>query len=105
MGPVYVTTTEGGALRRSLTRRERTRIVKRWYRPHHKAMTLAVDRVAGEGDFCIIVDCHSFSSRLLPHERDQEPHRPDVCVGTDDFHTPTELRDILVKAASSAGVP
>jgi N-formylglutamate deformylase len=62
------------------------------------------DRAESEGHFCTIVDCHSFSSRPLPHEPDQDPDRPDVCVGTDNFHTPTELRDALVTAASSAGL-
>jgi N-formylglutamate deformylase len=104
MGVVYVKTTEGGALRQNLTPMERTRIIERWYTPHHEALTLAVDRADSEGHFCIIVDCHSFSSRPLPHEPDQDPHRPDVCIGTDDFHTPTELRDALVTAALSAGL-
>jgi N-formylglutamate deformylase len=43
MGVVYVTTTEGGALRQNLTPKERTRIINCWYTPHHEAITLAVD--------------------------------------------------------------
>ncbi|MEZ2144783.1 N-formylglutamate amidohydrolase [Bradyrhizobium sp. DN5] len=56
-----------------------------------------------EGRSCIIVDCHSFSSRPLPHEPDQDPARPDICIGTDAWHTPARLRDELVAAASAAG--
>jgi N-formylglutamate deformylase len=104
MGAVYVTTTEGGALRQNLTPVERTRIIERWYIPHHKAITSAVERADREGHVCIIVDCHSFSSRPLPHEPDQDPYRPDICIGTDNFHMPTELRDSLLKSASSAGL-
>jgi N-formylglutamate deformylase len=104
MGVVYERTIEGGALRQNLTPMERTRLINRWYTPHHEAITLAVDRADSEGHFCIIIDCHSFSSRPLPHEPDRDPYRPDICIGTDNFHTPTELRDALVTAASSAGL-
>jgi N-formylglutamate deformylase len=104
MGVVYERTIEGGALRQNLTPMERTRLINRWYTPHHEAITLAVDRADIEGHFCIIIDCHSFSSRPLPHEPDRDPYRPDICIGTDNFHTPTELRDALVTAASSAGL-
>lgn len=42
---------------------------------------------------CLVVDCHSFASRALPYELDQSPDRPDVCLGTDAFHTPPALVD------------
>ena len=48
----------------------------------------------------LIVDCHSFASTPLPHEKDSSPDRPDVCIGTDPFHTDARLfatvRDALL---------
>ena len=41
--------------------------------------------------FCTIVDCHSFHATPLPYEPDQREVRPDICLGTDPFHTPPEL--------------
>ena len=40
---------------------------------------------------CLIVDGHSFSPTPLPFESDQDPIRPDICIGTDSFHTPAAL--------------
>jgi N-formylglutamate amidohydrolase len=103
MGAIYVKTSDGGRLREHLTPAERVRLVERWYRPHHQKLTQAVDDAIGEQNGCTIVDCHSFPSRPLPHEPDQDPDRPDICIGTDPWHTPARLRDELVAAASAAG--
>jgi N-formylglutamate amidohydrolase len=34
----------------------------------------------------------------LPYELDQDPGRPDICIGTDEYHTP----QALVRAAQQA---
>lgn len=44
---------------------------------------------------CLIIDCHSFSSKPLPYELDQNPKRPDICIGTDSFHTPKSVVSII----------
>lgn len=103
MGAVYVKTTDGRPLREHLTTAERARLIETWYRPHHQKLTDLAAQLIAEGRSCIIVDCHSFSSRPLPHEPDQDPARPDICIGTDDWHTPARLRDELIAAASAAG--
>jgi N-formylglutamate deformylase len=103
MGAVYVRTSDGRPLREHLTATERARLIEIWYRRHHEKLTESVEQLIAGGKSCIIVDCHSFSSRPLPHEPDQDPARPDICIGTDDWHTPARLRDELVAAASAAG--
>lgn len=103
MGAVYVKTTDGRPLRGHLTPTERTRLIETWYRPHHQRLTDSVVQLIADGRSCIIVDCHSFSSRPLPHEPDQDPVRPDICIGTDDWHTPAQLRDELVAETSARG--
>jgi N-formylglutamate amidohydrolase len=45
---------------------------------------------------CLVVDCHSFPSFPLPYELDQSPDRPDICIGTDAFHTPAKLADEVI---------
>jgi N-formylglutamate deformylase len=100
MGAVYTTTTPGGQLRATCSPVERARIMTRWYRPHHELLTLAVDQVLASEGRCLIVDCHSFPSKPLPHEFDQDPYRPDICVGTDPFHTSPDLVTAVVKAAN-----
>ena len=38
-----------------------------------------------------VLDCHSFATLPLASEPDQSPDRPDICIGTDPFHTPAAL--------------
>jgi N-formylglutamate amidohydrolase len=99
MGAVYVKTTDGPPPARASDGGRAGSA----YRPHHRKLTESVEQLIADGRNCIIVDCHCFSSRPLPHEPDQDPARPDICIGTDAWHTPTRLGDALVAAASAAG--
>jgi N-formylglutamate deformylase len=103
MGAVYTANSTGSRLRAALSPAERERIMARWYRPHHAMLTSATDQVLAREGRCLIVDCHSFSARPLPHEPDQDPKRPDICVGT-AFHTPAGLALALARAAREVGL-
>lgn len=46
-------------------------------------------------DSALILDCHSFSDIPLPYEPNQDD-RPDICIGTDDYHTPQKLTDYVM---------
>ncbi len=52
---------------------------------------------------CLVLDCHSFATIPLPSEPDQAPGRPDVCIGTDPFHTPPSLVSALAAALRREG--
>lgn len=39
----------------------------------------------------------------LIRELDQAPNRPDICIGTDDFHTPESLTAFLVNYFTDLG--
>lgn len=103
MGVVYTRTSDGTALRAPLTEAERSALLARWYVPHHDELAQRVASTVVKAGTCLIVDCHSFASRPLPHEPDQAPGRPDICIGTDGFHTPRWLRDAAVDAALASG--
>jgi N-formylglutamate deformylase len=87
MGAVYTRLSTGESLR-SLEPAERARLMAKWYYPHHAKITDAVDAALAAHGRCLILDIHSFSSRPLPHEPDQDPNRPEICIGTDTFHSP-----------------
>ncbi len=55
-----------------------------------------MNEVIARAGQCIIIDCHSFPSIALPYEMDQSKERPDICIGTDPFHTPSFLSDALI---------
>ncbi|MET7499912.1 N-formylglutamate amidohydrolase [Streptomyces microflavus] len=95
-----------GAVYTHTTHRERLRgpdfdqhpLLERYFHPYARAMTEAVDaRIAATGR-AVIVDVHSYPSTPLPYELHGTGPRPPVCLGTDPFHTPPELR-VLAEAA------
>lgn len=94
MGVVYTRTSHGAVLRDSPTPAERSALVKRFYEPHHDRLAAAVDAALQHHGSCLVVDCHSFASHPLPCDLDQDPDRPEVCLGTDPSHTPGWLVDL-----------
>jgi N-formylglutamate amidohydrolase len=87
MGALYTRLSTGEPLRH-LDPAQRRRLMASWYQPHHQRLTQAVDDALAEHGHCLIIDVHSFSSTPLPHEPDQDPQRPEICLGTDAFHSP-----------------
>ena len=103
MGAVYTKTSDGRPLRKALSDQEREDLLATYYRPHHEALAAAVEAVLAARGCCLIVDCHSFSSRPLPHELDQSHERPDICIGTDEYHTPGWLSDMALSLFQGGG--
>lgn len=83
-------------LLRALTAELREEVIQNYYRPHHNALTLAVQTQLDLEGSCLIVDCHSFPSTPLLKGIDQSSSRPDFNIGTDTFHTPQVLIDRAV---------
>ena len=73
------------------------------YDTHHMSLELAVDRTLHDHGSALVLDCHSFSPVPLPYEPDQNPDRPDICIGTDPSHTPEELIRITETFFTSRG--
>ena len=90
MGAVYTNTSSCETLRR-IEAEERERLLQRYYDPHHRLLTAAVEAKLQTHGRCLIVDGHSFHPTPLPYEPDQAPDRPDFCIGTDPYHTPEGL--------------
>ncbi len=76
---------------RNVSKNEREFIIENYYKPHHTKLTIACNAALTLFDTVVIVDCHSFSDEVLPHEPNKDGNRPDFCLGVDDFHTPLEL--------------
>lgn len=91
MGVVYTKTSAGKALFIAPTKGERNLLIDSYYRPHHKQLSDAVEAEIKRDNSALILDCHSFPSEPLPYELDQNPNRPDICIGTDEYHTPQRL--------------
>ncbi|MGO9832989.1 MAG: N-formylglutamate amidohydrolase, partial [Polyangiaceae bacterium] len=103
MGVVYERTAAGHPLRHAPSAEHRRDLLARFYEPHHAALTTAVEAALATHGACLLLDGHSFPTRPLPYEDDQEPDRPDMCIGTDASHTPAWLRDIAVHVFEKVG--
>lgn len=103
MGVIYTETSDGKALRQGLSTLERGRLLDAYYHPHQRRVQgAATDALSIHGK-CLLIDAHSFSSKPLPHEPDQSPNRCDICIGTDNFHTPSWLVEWLTAAFEKRG--
>lgn len=90
MGAVYEKTQDGRRLR-AISAEKREAMLRQFYDPHHAVLAWSVNELLQRFRRCLIIDVHSFPSRPLPYEMDQAPDRPDICLGTDDFHTPPQM--------------
>ena len=100
MGVVYTHTANGNALR-AIAEIERLDLINSYYHPHHNALTRMVNDCLEQHNQCLIIDCHSFPAQPLPYENDL--NRPDICIGTDAFHTQPELEATLVNSFQEYG--
>ncbi len=78
-------------------------VISAYYKPHHAQLTAMVEQQLCEKGKCLIVDCHSFPSKALPYE-DAGKLRPDVCIGTDAFHSPNRVTQSLLMAVKAHGL-
>jgi N-formylglutamate amidohydrolase len=99
MGVVYLRRHDGLPLRANAM--QKPSLIQDFYEPHHRALSELVSQHLRPFGRAIIIDCHSFPSVPLPYE--QDPRRPEICVGTDSFHTPQWLSTTLVSAFEGRG--
>ena len=90
MGSVYTRSHDGRPLR-ALDPEKREAMLRLFYDPHHAKFAWAVNEMLQRFPRCLIIDVHSFPSKPLPYEPAQTPERPDICIGTDDYHTPLHM--------------
>jgi N-formylglutamate deformylase len=104
MGAIYTKTSSGDALRRALDVAEREKVLAGYYDPYHKRLNQVAGGLLKTFGACLIIDGHSFPSKPLPYELDRSANRPDICIGTDAFHTPPGLRDMSVRFFKRQGL-
>ena len=102
MGAIYTNCSDGTPLK-SVTPEYRELLLRRYYDPYHAAFENAVKEKLEAHGKCLIIDGHSFPAKPLPYELDQNPPRPDICIGTDDYHTPQKLASALATAFTAKG--
>ena len=74
-----------------------------YYDRHHIKLTDLVDDQLSNHGKALIIDCHSFPTKPWPYERNKTGNRPEICLGTDPFHTSTEIEVSLTNAFQKQG--
>lgn len=103
MGAIYERTSGGRQLRHHPVPDEREELMNAWYHPHHQRLTQLVQEAIDQHGGVLLLDVHSFPSRPLPCELEQGLVRPDICIGTDEFHTPERLAQAFLRVFSDIG--
>jgi N-formylglutamate amidohydrolase len=103
MGVVYNQTSSGEALRHPIENKDRQTLIDDWYDPHHHKLINLTQQLLDKYNQVLLIDAHSFPSVPLPYEPDQELNRPQICIGTDSFHTPNALKRSFARQFEAAG--
>ena len=94
MGVIYTKDSYGRKLR-EINENERDLLLQNLYDPYHRAITEEVQELLNNFDGCLIINAHSFPAISLPYEASQELIRPQICLGTDVYHTPEDLIEFI----------
>jgi len=93
MGCIYKKTHDGNSLKND--EHIKDELINKFYKTHHENFSKIVDKKLIENNKVIIIDCHSFPKYPLPYELNQVMNRPEICIGTDNFHTSEKLRNLF----------
>lgn len=98
-GAVYERTSDGFVLR-DIDEKGRQELMSRFFTPYADAFTRLVDERLGADGAVTIIDLHSYPRHAHSYELHADGPRPEVCIGTDAFHTPEWLRSLATETFS-----
>lgn len=94
MGAIYRSCSDGSELK-AISSSHKEKVLSRYYDRYHTLFDKEVEKKLRKHGKCLIVDGHSFYDEPLPYEFDQNRSRPDICIGTDEYHTPGRIEETL----------
>ncbi len=97
MGVIYSNGHALNHIRRALTDDERAELIELYWE-HHNLLGKRVDQALKQFNKCLIIDLHSYPRLKLPYEP-SDGVRPELCIGTDNFHTPDNLINEITSIA------
>jgi N-formylglutamate amidohydrolase len=102
-GVVPALTTDGAKLR-SADPTERVALIDRYHAPYSATVSSVVSRAIDDLKRCTVIDLHAYPRDPWPVEPDHRAPRPQICLGTDPFHTPDELVVAAERAFAAVGL-
>jgi len=102
MGVLYTHTHDCRPLRKSIGSKQRQLLLETYYRPHHGALNAWARESLREHGEGLLIDAHSFPD--APRYYGYENHElPDFCIGSDSFHTPPDMAELLIAFIRDSG--
>ena len=89
MGVIYSNGHALNKIRRDLNADEKAELIGLYWQ-HHNLLEKSVDEALNQLNKCLIIDLHSYPRLKLPYET-SDGERPELCIGTNNFHTPDNL--------------
>ena len=93
-GIFYTKTDNGEELRQNIDNIKEY-IYNYYYLTYYDKLNKLIDEKLESCSIVHIIDCHSFSDRPLNTDFDKTIPRPDICIGTTEYHTPKYLIDFV----------
>jgi N-formylglutamate amidohydrolase len=90
-------------IRSKLNEQQRQYLLSKYYFPHHNELIDKTQAALDKYSKVLILDIHSYPSRALPYELDKGQMRPQICIGTDNYHTPLALAESAAQAFNTRG--
>ena len=103
MGFLYTAFDDGKTLRK-ITPGLKKLIINQYYQPFQSNFLHKIETQLRKSDSCLIIDCHAFTGKPLQSDLDKILPRPDINIGTDDFHTSPELISLTQKYFKKHGL-
>jgi N-formylglutamate amidohydrolase len=94
-GPLYTHNSDGMPFR-YISDQEKTYLLNE-FESYHRRLSELIARKCEMYGICLLIHCHCFNNSLLPFEKNfiSERIRPDICIGTDPYHTPGWLSELI----------
>ena len=102
MGVIYYNGHALNKIRRALTDDERAELIGLYWE-HHNLLEKSVDQALKQFNKCLIIDLHSYPRLKLPYET-SDGVRPELCIGTDNFHTPDNIVNEIISIATKYSI-
>lgn len=93
----YYTHTDKGEVLRVLLPDIKSKIKSDYYDKHHNKLQSITEEKLNKYGCVLIIDCHSFTDEPFHSDIDKTKNRPDICLGFDEYHTPSWLITQLKK--------
>lgn len=104
MGAIYTHTSNQRRLRsENCSNTEKLALLNQYFHPYSEGFANLIEERLGSGSQVSIIDLHSYAVDPLPYELHADGARPNLCIGVDDFHTPSELVETVRQAFAGVG--